>query len=238
MASANDIPNLAVEVKNRLEVSPQSAFSWIQSLGSPSEVCDVYNKAVKDLYWLEKGSKSLVLIGKSGTSYCLSESKKHENVHSQISDEFKAQAKTIAYNVAVNTWPGWGDEGVVISKSDTEAGLDAALMNLKLAFELKKPADKVAAAYWLLSALQLSLEKYQDSMSSIDLSNSFAMESKDHTVLHYGEGFKGLILLASGNLIDGTRLFESAVDKLKSLGTEDATSYINQLTTAKKIFVK
>lgn len=236
VASAKNIPNLALEVKNRLVNDPQQAFSWIQSLGTSSEVCDIYNQAVQDLYWLEKGSKSLIIVGKAGISYCLTESEKLASKDQQGSDNFKAQAKTISYNLASNSWPGWGDEGVSIARPEIEAGLESAKLNLKLAYELNKPADKIASAYWLLSALQLALQKYQDSLLSIDQSNNYAQQSKDETIIAYGTAFKGLILLASGNKNEGQQLFDSNILKLKNIGSDDALSYVGQLDIAKKIF--
>lgn len=237
MAVAEDTPNLAREVKLRLEVNSENAFSWIETQGTASEVCELYGQAVKDLYWLDKGAKSLVVIGSRGVSFCLEQAIKFVDSEPTMANGFKAQAKTIAYNVAANTWPGWGDEGVIISKSETEAGLEAAKLNLKLAEELKKPSDKIAAAYWLLSAMQLALDKFQESIASIDLSNIYASQAGDKTVLAYNEGFKGLIFLASGN-ITGTEPFDSGVRKLKEIGSEDATFYVSQLATGKKIFVK
>lgn len=237
MASAKDIPNLATEVSAKLN-NPEAAFAWIESLGAPSEVCDIYDQAVRDLYWLDKGAKNLVVVGYRGISFCLKQAASSISTDPALAEGFKGQAKTIAYNVAANSWPGWGDEGVVISRADMESGLEAAKLNLKLAVELKKGADKVAAAYWLLSALELALGQFPASISSIDQSNSYAAEVKDQTVLAFGEGFKGLILLAAGSKDQGVQLFEAGVGQLQEIGTDDANFYISQLQTAKKVFLK
>lgn len=238
MALAKDIPNLAAEVKSRVELDPQVAFTWIESQGQPSEVCDIYDKAVRDLYWLDKGAKNLVIVGTRGLSFCLEQAQRHSHLSQEFVDGFKAQAKTIAYNVAANSWPGWGDDGIVISKAETEVGLEAAKLNLSLAVELKKPADKVAGAYWLLSALELALGKYSESLSSIDRSNIFAQESVDKTVLAYGTAFKGLIYLSAGNASLGQPLLESGISLLKEVGSDDSKYYLSQIEVSKKIFVK
>jgi len=238
LASAKDIPSLATEVKTRLENNPATAFAWIEAQGTPSEVCDIYDQAVRDLYWLDKGAKNLVVVGKRGISFCLEQANLYVNSNTELADKFLGQAKTVAYNVAANSWPGWGDQGVIISASETEAGLEAAKLNLRLAIELKKPADKVAGAYWLLSALQLALQNFSESHSSIDQSNLYAAEAGDKTILAYGEGFKGLIYLASGNQTEGTSIFESGIVSLRKIGGDDANFYIGQLETSRKIFVK
>lgn len=235
LASAKDIPNLATEIKTRLESSPASAFAWMESLGTSSEVCDIYSQAVKDLYWLDKGAKSLVVVGGRGISFCLEQSAKSS---SELAMAFKAQAKTIAYNVAANSWPGWGDAGVVITPSETAKGLEAARLNLSLAIELNKPADKIAGAFWLLSAMHLALEQHAEALIAIDQSNAYATEAGDQTLIAYGKAFKGLILIASGSADEGSLLFNSGILTLKSIGTEDAHFYASQLEVALKIFVK
>lgn len=233
---AKEVPHLAGETKKRLEVSLESANQWIQSLGSPAEVCDIYDQAVRDLYWLDKGSKSLVVIGRSGIEFCLQSA--HRASTTSASDSFKAQAKTIAYNVAANSWPGWGDDGVVIADEEIKAGLAAAELNLKLALELKKPDDKVAGAYWLLSALQLALGLYPQSLASIDQGIFYSQKTADPLPIAFNEGFKSLVLLASGEMAAGKALYARATTQLQNLKSEDAQSYLGQLATAKRIFVK
>ena len=238
MASAKDIPNLAIEIKIRLEKNPETAFSWIEAQGSPTEVCDIYDKVVRDLYWLDKGAKNLVVVGNRGITFCLEQANQYVKTRPELENLFKSQAKTIAYNVAANSWPGWGDDGVSITTNETQIGLEAAKLNLSLAFELKKSDDKIAAAYWLLSAMQLALAKYMDGLNSIDLSNEYAVKAGDETVLAYNESFKGLILLALGRQNEGVLFFDTGISKLKSIGTDDANSYISQLEVARKIFVQ
>ncbi len=237
MALAKDIPNLATEVKTRLDVDRISAFDWIEGQGTPSEVCDIYDQAVRDLYWLDKGAKNLVIVGNRGIAFCLEQAATAGS--SELAIVFKGQAKTIAYNVAANSWPGWGDEGVVITPYEVALGLDAAKLNLSLALELNKPADKIAAAYWLVSAMHLACGQYNEGLIAIDKSNNYAAMVKDNsTVIAYGEAFKGLILLNTGDQNAGSLLFNSGVSALNGIGTDDAKSYIGQLETARKIFVK
>ena len=237
MAATKEIPNLAVQVQEKLKMSRDQATSWIESLGTPTEVCDIYNQAVRDLYWLEKGAKSLVIIGQSGISYCLAEADKNEPLNQERALALRAQAKTIAYNLAANTWPGWGDEGVTIATADIKAGLQAAHLNLKLAFDLKKPADKIASAYWLLSALQLATGQFSESLVAISESDVYAQKTSDKLALAYNEGFRGLILQVSGNH-DGQQVYDSGISSLKAFSNDEANGLITQLETAKKIFVK
>ncbi len=94
------------------------------------------------------------------------------------------------------------------------------------------------AAYWLLSALQLALSQFKDGISSINQSIDYAKKAQDRLQEVFSEGFKGIIVMASGNLNMGQSLFDEAIKNLKAIGSDDANGYIGQLETAKRIFVK
>lgn len=221
MANASEV---AKEVQRRLEDSPAAAAHWLESQGSAERVCERYDQAVRDLYWLDKGAKNLVKIGPLGIDYCLRAG-------------LKDYAKTIAYNVAANSWPGWGDSGVTIARDEIEAGLSAAEINLSMAIELKKPADKISGAYWLLSALQLALGKFGASVESIEKSLNYAESFNDETLTAFTRGFKGIIELASGDNT-GAANFDSAEQKLRSIASQNALGYVDQLKRARSIFVR
>lgn len=236
VANAKDIPSFAAEVKTRLEKNNLDAIAWINSLGTPSEVCELYDRAVRELYWLDKGSKNLLIIGRAGFDYCLNVASK--SVTPDVIARFKSQAKTIAFDVAANSWPGWGDEGVVIQSNEVRDGYDFARINLDLAIELKKPNDKVAIAHWLVAAMQLALSQYTEARTSAVNAIEYAHLANDKIFESFMVGFKGLIELASGNKSEGAQNFEDGINKLKAINNENANGYIGQLEVANKIFVK
>ena len=49
----------------------------------------------------------------------------------------------MAYNVAANCWPGWGDEGVVIEAAHIDVGLELAMLSLRLVEELGQGPSSV-----------------------------------------------------------------------------------------------
>ena len=236
MADSKQIPNLAVEVKERLVNQPEDAFRWIESQGEALEACAVYDQAVRELYWLEKGAKSLIIVGQAGIEFCLSESGKLQAAEREKSTQLKAAAKTIAYNVAANSWPGWGDEGVAIDAEDIASGLKAAELNLQLAIELDKPKDKVAAAYWLLAAQQMASGLYDEALESLDRSDSFGEEGSEAVL--YNKGFRGVIHMLKGQTEEGARTFEDSLEALSKFDNDTAKWYVSHLKTVREIFLK
>ena len=135
--------------------------------------------AVKKLYWADKGAKNLVLIGNAGINHLLNKANEVNNSDPTHATELKAWAKTIAYDVGANTWPGWNDEGVTISDTEMYAGLNAAKLNLKLGLELDKPKDKISIAHWLLGAHYLAAKNYDAAANSFTTSLEISKGLKD-----------------------------------------------------------
>lgn len=210
-----------------------SAIDYINSVGNDTEVAKTYSMAVKKLYWADKGAKNLVLVGNAGINYLLT--KASESKDTNKATELKSWAKTIAYDLSANTWPGWGDEGVIISKAEMYAGLHAAKLNLTLATELNKPKDKVSIAHWLLGAHYLADKNYAESANSFSVAINISSELNDHTSMQLNSGYLAITKILSGDN-EGKTALTKAINELEAIGSKDSEFYIQQLNTALKIF--
>lgn len=195
----------------------------VQADAEPRVNCDRFDETVRGLYWLEKGASGLVRVGQIGIRYCLDRG-------------LKAEAKTIAYNVAANTWPGWGDEGVVIAKEDQRAGLEAARLNLQLGEELGKPADKIAGSHWLIGVLAWANGDLIEAAQSLKEAEAFAERGGDPAQAPMVRGFAALVAIARGE-DDGESLLAAAKAALSALATDDAAAYLGQIETARAVLI-
>lgn len=237
MAQAIDTSNLVKDIQQNLKTEPDRVFKTIESQGEAASVCDLYDQLVRDLYWADKGPKNLIPVGFRGIEFCLSKAKEIEGTNKALAEDFKSKAKTISFDIAANSWPGWGDAGVTVLKPEMEKGLEAAKLNLSLALELNKPLDKIATAHWLKAALELSLQDYNFALNSIEQSLEYSRKANDLTPIAFGTGFKGLIYLAKGDQDQGNRFFGEGIQMLKDIGDDSAKGYLAQLETAKSIFL-
>ncbi len=214
-----------------------AAFAKLESSGTPAEVAALYSKSVFVLYG-EKDVPLTVAFGRRGIAFAL-EAARADGLPEESATDLRATAKTIAYNVAANTWPGWDDEGIEISQTDLALGLDCARLNLRLAVELDKPADKVSAAHWLLGAQQMANGDTEAAIASFHTAARFSEKAEQPRETLLNESYAAL----AGMLVERTRAtslsqFDATVTAPRNEGSDDAKFYADQLETARKVFVK
>jgi len=81
----------------------------------------------------------MAAVGKAAVRYHLRQSELERDVAAAV--KLRTAAKRMAYNVAANCWPGWGDEGVVIEAAHIDVGLELAMLSLRLVEELAGPSS-------------------------------------------------------------------------------------------------
>lgn len=213
-----------------------AAFEQLESKETATKVASLYSQSVFVIYG-EKDVPLMVAFGRRGIAFALAAAKA-EGVSNEVATDLRATAKTIAFNVAANTWPGWNDEGIVISTTDRALGLDCAKLNLRLAIELDKPADKVSAAHWLLGAQQMANGDAARAVESFREAAKFATKAERPVDRMMNNGYAALAgTLLSEPADESTKAFDVAVKELREEGSEDATFYAAQLETARAVFV-
>lgn len=186
--------------------------------------------------WLydQKRIPEMVVFGQLGIDHCLGHST------SPVLDEprrteLRGLAKTIAYNVSANLWPGWND-GVVLTASDLRTGLDLARLNLRLGTELKRGAEPMGHAHWLVGAHELAAGQLDRARASfLESSRQFEAAKKPDAALMA----QGYAALTAGPRVAGPS--DPAVQTLlKQLRTleGDGPFFADQIETAAQVFAK
>lgn len=211
------------------------ANEFLQSQGEAAVVADLYSRLLRKIYREKKNVPLMVMLGRSGIDYTLAQSRAAEPASAL---QLKGIAKEIAYNLGANTWPGWNDEGIVITKSDLAAGLDAARLNLSLAVELKRNDEAVANAHWLLGAQLLAAGKSEDAQQSFaEAAAKFRAAGKTQSEF-MSRGYAGIAEMTAEKTKEvGKKKFDLAVEALLKDNSDDARFFVEQLQTASKVFV-
>jgi hypothetical protein len=202
---------------------------------SSIETANRFSNLIRHLYFKKKDVSKMVLCGRIGIQYAISESEKKED--NDETEKLLSLAKEMSYNLSVNCWPGWGDEGIIINSSDLNAGLDAARLNYRLAIKLKKDDEKVANALWLIGAHQLAIHQYENAIQSFESAAQKFEQTENTDLFWMAKGYISLAKFLSKNS-KGAQLEKEAFNKLKKIGTEDALYFIKQIETARQIFEK
>src|SRR5262245_19221458 len=106
MAAVNDIDELLGLART---VDMFAAIERISLEPDPEHAAALFAQLAKHLYSVEKSVSGAVAARRAGIQFCLS----------YAGDATKRQAlrhraKALAFNLGADTWPGWGDEGIVV----------------------------------------------------------------------------------------------------------------------------
>ncbi len=239
-ADKDDPQRLDVLKKVKVLLKDGDTFQAIQFLsaqGAPKRVAERYEDVVMDLYWKERAIPEMVAVARAGIQYCLTKAQEVEKEDPELAVYLKSSAKTNAYNLASFTWPGWDEKDLVIREADLEAGLDAARLNLRLAYELDKGPLRISMAHWALGAQLMAAGRHEEAVEAFALSKEKAHAALDSLYEMLALGYVGVAKILSGNLrAEGEKDLAKATGELKKLKTDDGRFCIDQLETAMRVF--
>jgi hypothetical protein len=228
MAAAEGIDQLVslVEAGDTFE-----AVERICARAGAEQAMNDFMQLAKVLFWQRRNLQSSAAVARAGIQFGL--------CFSGDADQrvlLRGKAKALAFNLAANTWPGWGDEGIVITSSDLAVGLDAARLNLRLAVELGKPALAQSLAHWALGAHRLARGEHDLATRDFELAERHARtaENADHTSLN--AGYAALVGALLGDE-ERSAVFTGVITRLSEpSSSEDAKLFAKQLVKAREIF--
>lgn len=210
---------------------------FVQSQGDDRQIADRYDRLVRSLYD-KRQLPAMIATARAGILYCLTHSAENATRDTKLAADLKGAAKTIAYNLGANTWPGWNEAGITLTPTDVATGLDAARLNLRLGLELKRPSGPIAAAHWLLGAQLLAAGRHADAVREFQASAAIARASKDTANELLATGYTALAKMLGKLGPDGAQEFASARERLESEKIQDGKFFSDQLETARKVFAR
>lgn len=227
------------DIQNRLAAGEFfNVIEEIQRAGSPAEVAERYASLLLDLYWKQHDLPAVVAIGRAGILYCLTQSVT-EGVAVESSARLRSAAKGLAYNVGSFTWPGWEEPGISPTAADLAAGRECASLNLRLAIELKKPADRIAMAHWLVGAHAMASRDAD--LAEVQFRSGAALLGEDASTEVLKQYMSGCLVAArlgrEPNSGEKRASFDAIALDLVASADEDAQVYLSQLRAMLRLFV-
>ncbi len=195
--------------------------------GSVDEIAKRYSQESNEQYWKKKDISAAMLIGQCGIIYCLERAGECDG---EGAERLRGAAKGMAFNLASFAWRGWDEKGITITTAHVDAGRMAAKLNLEMAVELRRGAKPMMNAHWMIGAYWLADGEMDQAVAAFEEAGKFAEQAEDIAAVGMCRGYAAL---ARG---DGAE-FAEAVSGLRSIGSEDAGFYVEQLETAKRVFV-
>ena len=196
----------------------------------PQRAASAFAELARRLY-LQRRLAQSVAIRRAGIQYCLC----HPGGDAIQRRSLWQLAKAQAYNLAADTWPGWGEEGIVCTASDLDAGLDAARLNLRLARELELGPMQHSNAYWLLGAHWLARGEYNTAHTEFLRATEQARAAQNADAAQMNAGYTALVGVLRGDPgAEGefARIVEALANVVDS---EDAPLFAEQLLKARAV---
>ena len=141
-----------------------------------------------------------------------------------------------SYNLAADTWPGWGQEGIVCTASDLDAGLDAARLHLRLVHELQRGPLQRSHAHWVLGAHWLARAEYNRASAEFERAAEHASAAQNADAAQLNVGYAALVGVLRGDPRAEGELAR-IVEALQNVSdSEDAPFFAEQLLKARGVF--
>jgi len=225
--------DLAVAKVQQLLRSADSlaAAEFLEAEGEPKAVGQRYYRVMNDLYWKRHDLPGLITVARLGIHYCVSRA---QGAPEAEAAELRGLGKTMAYDLASFTWPGWNDAGIHPTPADEATGLDAARLNLRLAMQLKRGAAPMSNAHWLLGAQQLAAGQFAGALHSFEHSAEFARQDKNRGAELMAQGYGILTRSLEGKSPDAEKELRANAEAL--VKEKDGEFFRDQIETARKVF--
>lgn len=214
-AATQDGPAAAMRAETLLETAPESLRAANYMLSK------TFDRGAKDM-------DAYAYLAKLLLQHALHLADRHP---AQARD-YKRAALLITYNLAANTWPGWGD-GQVAVHHHRRLGLEAAQLDVRLSAEVAPTARRRFNSQWILGAHLVADGAYADAVAVFETGRALAVEADLKQSATMAQGWIHLANTLAGT--DETEALALIEAELIEQGG-DGPFYAGQYATAYAVF--
>lgn len=153
--------------------------------------------------------------------------------HPAQARDYKRAALPITYNLAANTWPGWGDGQVAVHRHHRRLGLEAARLDVRLSAEVAPTALRRFNSQWILGAHLIADGAYAEAVAALETGRALAVEADLKQSATMAQGWIHLTNTLAGT--DETEALALIEAELIDQGG-DGPFYAGQYATAYAVF--
>jgi len=227
MATPDNIDELLALVRDGTSFA---AIERIVLEPDPEHAAAAFAKLAQHFYSVEKKLSASVAIRRAGIQFCLC-----YTADPTKRPVLRARAKAMAFNLGAATWPGWGEDGIVITTADLHAGLDAARLNLRLARELEKGPLAESRGHWLVGAHHLARAEDDAALAEFTRARERARDANDVDNELLNAGYAALVGTLRGNTEANAEL-TGVVARLRGAPGNEGPFFAEQIEKALEIF--
>lgn len=198
--------------------------------GDPVAAAGAVRQALRDAYWVHHDLAAVTVVGLSGIGACLSTA---ETVDGKTGYLLRSEAKAMLYDLASFTWPGWGEPQIEIVERDTQLGLEAAALNLRLAEQLDKGDLPTSRARWMYGAQLMAADLYAEAEEQFTESADLAQRAGADGEAILSRAFGVLCSILAGNAA-AEPAYAQVLEELRA--EEEGEALVEQVVVARSVF--
>ena len=149
-------------------------------------------------------------------------------------DAYRRVAIPMAYNLAANTWVGWGEGVGEVQESHRRLGLEAAHLNIALAREAGLGPERRRNGHWILGAHLIAAGDFDGAAREFAASRDLAAEAGLDQAARMAQGWIHVAAILAGKA-DAPKL--DAIKRALA-GDEDGEFLSRQYDTALRVFAE
>ncbi len=206
-------------------------IEFLRGQATPAAAVALCRRLQRTLYWTHKDVRGMVAASQVGIQHALNAAA------ADGADDLLGEAKQLAYDLGANTWPGWGETGVVITPADQAVGREAACLNLRLARHLNRPDKAMVNAIWLVGAHELADGQPVRAAATFRSAEAYVLHTGSMVLTHMLRAYAALAdLLADWTNGVAAADLNAEWDALAEDGSDDALEYAGQIRVARNLF--
>ena len=205
---------------------------FLDSQTEPETLIRLCSNLLIHFYWDRKDLTAALKYGELGIK-CYSMLCNDETTCQEASSEIDHTAKSIHYNIASFTWPGWCELGISIEDKELSLGFYSARMNLELAQNLRRGLVPEGRAFWLLACHLVARSDYSEASAHFRSSADLFQKADKTDEELMAIGFLQMTQILAGDTNAEVNL-KSTLNKLSEL--DGGREFIGQIETALNCF--
>ena len=151
-----------------------ATIDYLNQQVDPVSATEAYRDLVKHCYYQNKNLPAVIALSHAGIQFATVKAAALFAEDRDLAQQLRAFARSMAYNLASYTWPGWDEPGIVVDDTAQAIGLQAARASVRLAHDLDKNPLAVSRAYWMLGVQQMAAGDLEAALGSLARASLYA----------------------------------------------------------------
>ena len=147
-------------------------------------------------------------------------------------DAYRRVAIPMAYNLAANTWVGWGEGVGAVEEHHRRLGLEAARLNIALAREVGLGPERRRNGHWIHGSHLIAAGDFDAAAQEFAASRDLALEAGLEQAVHMAQAWIHVAAILAGR--DQRAELESV--KALLVAGKDGEFFVRQIDTALGVF--